>query len=109
MLERMLIRLGHEPIIVTMPSPEQLQSADVLLVEPAAASGAVLTQTACVLTPTLPVICASVAEPPPELTEMGVVFSAILIKPFTGKQLQEAIDKALSRGPEPHTDRCPAL
>lgn len=95
LLERMVARLGHEPVCVRVPAPTQLQSADVLVVEPAAPTGAVLAQAACIVNPALPLICASVTGPPPELTELGVEFAASLVKPFTSEQLGAAIDRAL--------------
>jgi hypothetical protein len=96
MLVRMLTRLGHEPIVVTVPKPEQLLGAELLMVEPAAPIGAVLAQAAGLVNPSLPVICASVAAPPVELAELGVVFVACLVKPFTAEQLDAAIDRAQS-------------
>jgi hypothetical protein len=95
MLKRMVTRLGHEPVFVRVPTPEQLVSADVLMVEPAAPTGAVLAQAACIVNPRLPLICASVTGPPPELTELGVEFAASLVKPFTAEQLNAAIEEAL--------------
>jgi CheY-like chemotaxis protein len=95
MLERMLMRLGHEPILVRVPAPEQLQRADVLLVEPAAPTGAVLAQAAGIVNPRLALISASVGAPPPELLELGVAFDAALVKPFTSEQLDVAIEQAL--------------
>jgi CheY-like chemotaxis protein len=100
LLERMVARLGHEPVCVRALAPAQLQSADVLVVEPAAPTGAVLAQAACIVNPALPLICASVTGPPPELAELGVQFTAALIKPFTIEQLGAAIDRAL-RASEP--------
>jgi hypothetical protein len=95
LLERMVTRLGHEPVLVRVPTPEQLVGADVLVVEPAAPTGAVLAQAACMVNPALPLICASVTGPPPELTELGVRFAGSLVKPFTAEQLGAAIDQAL--------------
>ncbi len=95
LLERMVTRLGHEPIAVRVPAPQHLTSADVFVVEPAAPTGAVLALAACIADPSLPLICASVAAPPPELAELGVVFAASLVKPFTLEQLGAAIDEAL--------------
>ena len=95
MLVRMLTRLGHEAITVTMPAPEQLLSAEALIVEPEASLGVVLAQTARLVNPSLPVICASVAGPPAELAELGVVFAAALVKPFTATQLAAAIERSL--------------
>jgi hypothetical protein len=95
LLVRMLSRLGHEPIVVTVPAPGQLLSADVLVVEPAAPIGAVLAQAAGLVNPSLPLICASVAAPPSELAELGVVFAASLAKPFTAEELHAAIGRSL--------------
>jgi CheY-like chemotaxis protein len=97
MLERMLTRLGHEPLAVRMPTPQQLMSADVLVVEPAAPIGAVLAQAARIANPSLPLICASVAAVDPELAKLGVVFAVCLVKPFTAEQLGAAIDLATRR------------
>lgn len=96
LLERMLLRLGHEPIAVVVPAPELLTSADVLLVEPAAPVGAALAQAANIVNPSLPLICASVTSPPSELSKLGIDFAATLVKPFTSQQLRGAIDQALS-------------
>jgi hypothetical protein len=95
LLERMVTRLGHEPIAVRMPTPEQLMSADALVVEPAAPIGAVLAQAASIANPTLPLVCASVAGPPAELADLGVVFAASMVKPFTLDELAAAIDLSL--------------
>jgi hypothetical protein len=95
MLERMLIRLSHEPIPVIVATPEYLTRADALLVEPSAPMGAVLAQAASIVNPSLPLICASVTSPPPELSELGIEFTATLIKPFTSEQLSDAIEHAL--------------
>jgi CheY-like chemotaxis protein len=95
LLERMVTRLGHQPIIARVPVPQQLTSADVLVVEPATPVGAVLAQATCIVNPSLPIICASLSAPPPELAELGVVFAASLVKPFTLEQLGSAIEEAL--------------
>jgi CheY-like chemotaxis protein len=105
LLVRMLTRLGHEPIVVTVPTPEQLLSADVLLVEPAAPIGVVIAQAAGLANPSLPLICASVTAPPAELAELGVVFTAWLVKPFTAAQLDAAIGRSLRIGRGPNVDR----
>jgi hypothetical protein len=85
--------------------PAQLQSADLLLVEPAAPAGAVLAQAARIVNPRLPLVCASVTAPAPELKERGVVFAATLVKPFTAEQLSAAIDQALCGWGPCHRDR----
>ncbi len=95
LLERMLTRLGHESVAVGMPDAEQLMSADALILEPLEPVGAVLAQAASIAHPSLPLICASVALPGAEFAELGVVFSACLIKPFTTSQLEAAIEQVL--------------
>jgi two-component SAPR family response regulator len=95
MLERMVSRLGHVPIVVEVPTSAQLTSADVLVVEPAAPMAVVLAQAVGVLNPTLPIVCASVVAPSPELAQLDIHFSAVLIKPFTSEQLNAAIDRSL--------------
>jgi CheY-like chemotaxis protein len=105
LLERMLTRLGHEPIMVRTPDTEHLMSADAIIVEPVESVGALLAQAASIARPSLPLICASVTEPAAELAELGVNFSACLIKPFTTKELEAAIDQALNAPQTPVDDR----
>lgn len=109
MLERMIERLGHEPLASRSPTPRQLTSADVFILEPAAPISAVLAQAAHLIDPTLPLVCASVTAPPPELAELGISFVATLVKPFTQRQLGAAIELALRarrarRRDRPHQD-----
>src|ERR1700677_2927248 len=75
LLERMIARLGHEPFLVRAPTPAQLRSADILVVEPAAPAGAALTRAA--------------------RAGLGVVFAANVVKPFTAAQLGAAVEQAL--------------
>jgi hypothetical protein len=98
LVERMVTRLGHEPIVLRVTAPQQLMYADVLVVEPATPVGAVHAQAMCMVNPSLPIICASITAPPPELAELGVVFAASLVKPFTLEQLGGAIEEALLAG-----------
>jgi DNA-binding NtrC family response regulator len=95
LLERMVARLGHEPVAVMVPSAQEITSADLVLLEPAAPLGVTLAQAASVIDRSLPLLCVSVATPPAELEELGVVFAARLIKPFTSEQLSEAIERTL--------------
>jgi CheY-like chemotaxis protein len=95
LLERMVARLGHEPISATIPGPDQLTSADLFILEPAAPIGAVFAQAASLAVPELPLICASVAAPPQELADLDVQFAASLVKPYTLEQLRVAIEQAL--------------
>jgi hypothetical protein len=94
LLGGMLTRLGHEPLLIAMPTLERALNADLFIVEPKAAGGKMLTQAAHIANPSLPMICASVSMPPWDLCELGVVFAASLIVPFTLGQLQAAIELA---------------
>jgi hypothetical protein len=94
-LELMVMTLGHEPIPLNLPAARHLASAELLIIEPATPSGAALAQAASIANPSLALICASVARPPAELAELGVVFAASLRRPFTLDQLRGAIEQAL--------------
>jgi CheY-like chemotaxis protein len=95
LLERMLTRLGHEPLVVTMPTLARVLDADLFIVEPAAPGERMLAQAVHIANPSLPMICASVSGPPGELCELGVVFADSLVVPFTLSQLRAAIELAL--------------
>jgi hypothetical protein len=94
LLVGMLTRLGHQPLLLTMPTLERALNADLFIVEPKASGGKMLTQAAHIANPSLPMICVSVSIPPWELCELGVVFAASLIVPFTLGQLRAAIELA---------------
>lgn len=94
LLAGMLMRLGHQPLLLTMPTLERALNADLFIVEPRASGGKILTQAAHIANPSLLMICVSVSIPPWELCELGVVFAASLIVPFTLGQLRAAIEHA---------------
>jgi len=98
LIARMVLQLGHEPILLDAPTPEQFLGADLFLVEPAAPIGAILAKAAKLIRPEMPIVFVSV-EPPPELDVEPV---AHIMKPFTTAQLREAIDCALT----PRRRRC---
>lgn len=95
LLGRMVARLGYEPAIVRVPTPEQLAGAAAMIVEPAAPIGMALAQAASIAAPRLPLICASVTAPPAELRELGVHFAASLTHPFSLTQLGEVLERVL--------------
>jgi CheY-like chemotaxis protein len=97
-LERMVWMLGHEAVMVRVPRPQHLTDADLYIVEPSGSLGMVLAHAAKIANPSLPVIASSVDAPPPELAELGVVFAAWLLKPYTLEQLRDAIELALGPG-----------
>ncbi len=94
----MVLQLGHEPVVLDAPTPEQFLGADLFLVEPAAPIGAVLAKAANLIRPDMPVVFVSVEAPP----ELDVEPAAHVMKPFTSEQLREAIDRALA----PRRRRC---
>lgn len=94
LLERMVTRMGDRPILPDRPTPAQLRSLDVLLVEPAAPAGAILAQLARAASPSLAIVCESVTAPSPELAQL-VDFAAVLVKPFTLEQLEQAMEPVL--------------
>lgn len=103
MLERLVARLGHEAVALdARPTPAQLRSADILLVEPAS-SGVGLARTARAANPSVAIICAGVAVPPAELDELEPNLAGFVTKPFTPEQLNAAIQQALA-----HRDRLSA-
>jgi len=103
MLERLVVRLGHEVVTVQdPPTPAQLRSADVFLVEPAS-RGVSLARTARVANPSVAILCAGVALPPSELTQLQPNLAGFVTKPFKPEQLGAAIQHALA-----HRDRLSA-
>jgi hypothetical protein len=94
LLERMIARAGDEPVVADTPTPAKLRSVDVLVVETAAPGGAMLAQLARAASPSLQIVCASVAVPSRELAEI-VDFAGALVKPYTAEQLMAIIDQAL--------------
>lgn len=100
MLERLVARLGHEAMALDgAPTPAQLRSADILMVEPAS-SGVSLARTARAANPSVAIICAGLAVPPAQLDELEPNLAGFVSKPFTPEQLDAAIQQALA-----HRDR----
>jgi len=92
-LTRMVLRLGHEPVLRTEMVPGYLDGVELMMIEPAAPLGALMAKASRRLNPSVPIICASVAAP----AQIGVPFSAWLLKPFTQAQLAHAIEQALAQ------------
>jgi hypothetical protein len=87
----MVARLGHEPVVVTVPAADYLTGIDVFVVEPANALGSVLAKGAHLIDPSLPIVCVEGQAPPP----MDVPFAACLVEPFQLGQVGSAIERAL--------------
>ncbi|MGO9248690.1 MAG: hypothetical protein ACLP7W_08880 [Solirubrobacteraceae bacterium] len=99
MLVRMVARLGYEPIAVeSHPTPAQLRSADVLLVEPASPDGLTLAHTARAANPTLAIVGEGAMAPRQEdLWKTAVAPVGHLAKPFTSEQLDAALQQGFAR------------
>jgi DNA-binding NarL/FixJ family response regulator len=98
MLARLVVRLGHEAVALDgRPTPAQLRSADILMVEPAG-SGVSLAHTARAANPSVAILCAGVALPPAELGGLEPNLAGFVAKPFRPGQLGAAIQRALAHG-----------
>jgi CheY-like chemotaxis protein len=105
MLERMVTRLGYEPVVALTPTPALLRSIDALLVETATQQGAMLVQLARAANPSVAIVCASVTAPPVELSAVGIDFAAVLVKPFTVEQLRSVLARTLGLPVDAGTQR----
>ena len=92
LLARMVFHLGHEALILDVPTPERFMHSEVFLVETADPIGAVLAKAANIIRPELPIVFLS-AESPPDLDLEPVAY---LMKPFTVSQLGGAVERALA-------------
>ena len=100
MLVRMVTRLGYEPIAVeSHPTPAQLRSVDALLIEAASPAGLTLVHTARAASPTLAIIGEGAVAPGQEgiWNDEPAVPAAYLAKPFTGEQLDAALQQGFAR------------
>ncbi len=96
LFERMVTRLGHDPVAVKALNDDIVAAADVLLVEPAEPAGASLARLVQRLRPSLPIVCVSIAPP---TVELGLIPTAYLLKPFSLAELSAALDAALAGSP----------
>lgn len=94
----MVARLGYEPVTADLPpTPAQLRSADVLLVEPAAPAGRALARTARAANPTIAIISEGSTPLPEGIDRRGAGATVHLVKPFTIEQLDGALQRAFAR------------
>ncbi len=107
LLERMVSRLGHEPTLMPGSSTQELARLAAFIVEPAAQSGLATAKALSVVLPELPILCVSVAAAP----DVGISFSAALLKPFTLEQLRGALERAevVSAASRPMGYRSPGI
>jgi DNA-binding NarL/FixJ family response regulator len=94
-LKHLIVRFGHEAVAIeSSPTPAKLRSADVLLMEPAS-SGVSLARTARAANPSVAILCAGVAIPTCELTQLEPNLAGFVTKPLNPDQLDAAIQRAL--------------
>jgi DNA-binding NtrC family response regulator len=91
--ELMLTRSGHVTIRYDHAVQEELDQADLLLVEPARGDAIELVRGLRERRPGLPFICASIYPQSDEVRELGP--AAYLEKPFAHAQLESALARAL--------------
>jgi CheY-like chemotaxis protein len=94
LLGRMLVRLGHEPVLAPADRPGDLPECDVLLLEPAAATAYELAERLRRRSPELPIVVASIYLPSPPVMALDPV--AYLVKPFPLAELEQAIEQAMA-------------
>jgi hypothetical protein len=91
LLERMVCRLDHEPVIAAAPTVPALENIDLVIVEPCDAVSALLAEKIQLAEPLIPIICVSVLAEPP----VNLAFSSRLLKPFIAADLAAAVTRAL--------------
>jgi hypothetical protein len=97
MLKRTVARLGHEVLTAgPPPTPAQLRSVIVLLLEPAGPPGVSLARTACAANPAVAIVCAGIAAPLEDLAQLEPNLAAIVGRSLRIEQLDGALRRALS-------------
>lgn len=97
LLERSIVRLGHEPVVHDRRAGEDAFAVDVLLLEPAFNGGLELVSALRDVRPDLPVVICSIFPPSPQLQELGPV--AHVLKPFQRDALEDALAAAVAASP----------
>ncbi|HEY4279575.1 MAG TPA: hypothetical protein VGM91_15220 [Conexibacter sp.] len=94
LLERAIVRLGHQPIVHDRNSSQDEAGADVLLLEPAFNGGLELAHVLRESQPDLAIVICSIFPPSPQLNELGAV--AHVLKPFQRETLEHALAAAVA-------------
>jgi CheY-like chemotaxis protein len=97
LLERSIVRLGHEPVVHDRRNGDAADEIDVLLLEPAFNGGLELAHTLRDLRPGLPIVICSIFPPSPRLQELEPV--AHVLKPFQRDALEQALATAVASAP----------
>jgi CheY-like chemotaxis protein len=94
LLERAIVRLGHEPLVHDSRIAPSDDDVDVLLLEPAFNGGLELAHRLRARQPDLAIVICSIFPPSPQLNELGPV--AHVLKPFQRDQLEQALATAVA-------------
>lgn len=94
LLERSIVRLGHEPIVHGQRAAATSEAADVLLLEPAFNGGLELARLMRERHPGLPIVICSIFPPSPQLQRLDPV--AHVLKPFQRDALEDALAAAVA-------------
>jgi CheY-like chemotaxis protein len=94
LLERSIVRLGHEPVVHDRRVAVASDDADVLLLEPAFNGGLELALQLREQQPELPIVICSIFPPSPQLQQLDPV--AHVLKPFQRDSLEDALAAAVA-------------
>ena len=94
LLERSIVRLGHEPVVHDRRTADTAGGADVLLLEPAFNGGMELALQLRESHPDLPIVICSIFPPSPQLQQLDPV--AHVLKPFQRDSLEDALTAAVA-------------
>lgn len=89
-IERMVLRLGMQPVFELGPGERRVANLSALIVEPADPVGWVLAAYLQSVAPSLPIISASVSPAP----DIGITFAGSLVEPYTLPQLRRVLERA---------------
>lgn len=94
LLERVVTRLGHEPVNADVRAEDDFPDADVLLLEPAPPEALAFAQALRRSRPEIPIVCASICPPSPDMMALDPV--VYLLKPFALAELERALETAIA-------------
>jgi CheY-like chemotaxis protein len=101
LLSYMVARVGHTPAMWTAAQSDELHGFDALLLEPAFPGSFRYAQAVRSARPELPIVCASIYPPTPDVRALGCVVH--LLKPFSLSELDSALEQALLAPPAGNT------
>ena len=93
LLEAVLVRSGHDPVVIDGPPAPDLPEGDLLVAEPAYGDGLRHAQTLRRHDASFPIVLVSIL--PPMSTFIALSPAAYLMKPFSLAALERAVQEAL--------------